>query len=58
MDLCEEANQNLVDIEKEDTFELAKFIKKVPNYFNMAFGLANLYFLPAIETKYSWTENI
>jgi len=56
MDLCDEANQNLIDIEKEDTFEFAKFIKKVPNYFSMAFGLASLYFLPAIETKYSWTE--
>ena len=58
MDLCDEANQNLIDIEKEDTFELAKFIKKLPNYFSMAFGLASLYFLPAIETKYSWTEKI
>ena len=58
MDVCAEANQNLIDIEKEDTFEGFKFFKKVPNYFKMALGLIKLYLLPAIETKYIWTEQI
>ena len=58
MDVCANANQNLIDIEKEDSFELFKLIKKVPNYFSMASGLIQLYLLPAIETKYIWTEQI
>jgi len=58
MDLCNEANMNLVNIEKEEGLEVLKFFKKVPNYFNMAYGLAKMYFLPAIETKYIWTEQI
>ena len=58
MDVCAEANQNLIDIEKEDTFDGLKFFKKVPNYFKMALGLIKLYLLPAIETKYIWTEQI
>ena len=58
MDVLAIANQNLIDIEKEDGFDLFKFFKKVPNYFNMALGLVKLYLLPAIETKYIWTEQI
>jgi len=58
MDVLAMANQNLIDIEKEDSFDLFKFFKKVPNYFNMASGLIKLYLLPAIETKYIWTEQI
>ena len=58
MDVCAEANQNLIDIEKEDSFDLLKFFKKVPNYFSMGLGLVKLYLLPAIETKYIWTEQI
>ena len=58
MDVCAAANQNLIDIEKEDNFDLLKFFKKVPNYFNMLLGLIKLYLLPAIETKYIWTEQI
>ena len=58
MDVCAEANQNLIDIEKEDSFNLLKFFKKVPNYFSMGLGLVKLYLLPAIETKYIWTEQI
>ena len=58
MDVCAAANQNLINIEKEDNFDLLKFCKKVPNYFNMLLGLIKLYLLPAIETKYIWTEQI
>jgi magnesium-protoporphyrin IX monomethyl ester (oxidative) cyclase len=58
LDKCAEANQILIDIEKENTFSFVKFIKKLPAYSLMIFSLLKLYFLPAIETKYSWTENI
>jgi magnesium-protoporphyrin IX monomethyl ester (oxidative) cyclase len=58
MDLCDQANVNLVNIEKEEGSEFGKLFKKLPNYFSMAYGLAKIYFLPAIETKYIWTEQI
>ena len=58
LDLCDQANVNLVNIEKEEGLEFIKFFKKVPNYFNMISGLAKIYFLPAIETKYIWTEQV
>jgi len=58
MDICNQANMNLVNIEKEEGSEFTKFFQKVPNYLNMAYGLVKMYFLPAIETKYIWTEQI
>jgi len=57
LDKCAEANQRLIDIEKEEDFSFVKFIRKIPAYTLMASSLMKLYFLPAIETKYSWTEN-
>lgn len=56
MDVCAMANERLIEIEKENNFDLLKLFNKIPSYFNMASGLLRLYFLPAIETKYIWTE--
>ena len=56
LDQCATANQNLIDIEKEDNLEIVKMAQKLPNYFSMASGLIGLYLLPVIETKYIWTE--
>ena len=58
LDKCLEANTNLISIEKETTFEIFKFVQKIPSYFKMVSSLIQLYFLPEIETKYIWTENI
>jgi magnesium-protoporphyrin IX monomethyl ester (oxidative) cyclase len=58
LDKCLEANTNLISIEKENTFEIFKFVQKIPSYFKMVSSLIQLYFLPEIETKYIWTENI
>ena len=58
MDSCEQANQNLIDITKEETSEILKSLKKIPNYIQMAVSLVKLYLLPAIETKYIWTEQL
>jgi magnesium-protoporphyrin IX monomethyl ester (oxidative) cyclase len=58
LDKCLEANTNLISIEKENTFEIFKFLQKIPSYFKMVSSLIQLYFLPEIETKYIWTENI
>lgn len=55
MESCEEANQLLIDIEKEE--DGLKFIKKIPQYIKMGWSLIQLFCLPAIETKYIWTEN-
>jgi magnesium-protoporphyrin IX monomethyl ester (oxidative) cyclase len=54
LDKCAEANQNLIDIEKEGSS--FSFFKKLPSYVLMASSLLKLYTLPAIETNYIWTE--
>jgi magnesium-protoporphyrin IX monomethyl ester (oxidative) cyclase len=53
---CAEANQSLINIEKDENSDFIKLFNKVPQYFKMVTNLLNLYFLPAIETKYIWTE--
>jgi magnesium-protoporphyrin IX monomethyl ester (oxidative) cyclase len=49
---CHQANVELILLEKENSH----FLQKIPSYFKMITSLFKLYFLPAIETKYSWTE--
>ena len=56
LDQCEQANSELIRIEKEDGNEFIKSIQKLPCYFTLASSLLKIYFLPAIETKYIWTE--
>lgn len=56
MDDCAVANQALIDIEKEESPNIIKTFQKLPHYGSMAVSLIKLYFLPAIETKFSWTE--
>jgi magnesium-protoporphyrin IX monomethyl ester (oxidative) cyclase len=58
LDVCAEANQSLIDVDKKDIAGFTKILKKLPSYFNMTLSLLKLYFLPAIETKYIWTEKI
>jgi magnesium-protoporphyrin IX monomethyl ester (oxidative) cyclase len=55
MELCAEANQALIDLEKEDSG--FKWIQKVGNYIKMGTSLLRMFLMPAIETKYIWTEN-
>jgi magnesium-protoporphyrin IX monomethyl ester (oxidative) cyclase len=52
---CAEANQSLIDLEKEESS--FNFFSKIGSYFKMASGLLRMFLLPAIETKYIWTEN-
>ena len=54
---CSTINENLIEIEKEEIPNILKQVKKFPSNIQMFFKLAQLYFLPAIETKYIWTEN-
>ena len=56
LDLCAEANQTLINVEKESSQPFEKFVQKVPAYFKMASSLIQLYLLPVIEMKYSWTQ--
>jgi magnesium-protoporphyrin IX monomethyl ester (oxidative) cyclase len=58
LDECLSANQLLINIEKDNGLEFVKLLKKIPSYFKMAISLIELFFLPEIETKYIWTENI
>jgi magnesium-protoporphyrin IX monomethyl ester (oxidative) cyclase len=56
LDICADANNNLIQIEKENINDFSKLLKKLPNYFSLGLNLAKIYCLPAIETKYIWTE--
>lgn len=58
LDKCAEANQALIDIEKSETSEAIKLFQKLPQYLKMTSGLLKLYLLPAIDTKYIWTEKV
>ena len=53
---CSEINQNFIDIDKTEDSDLLKTIKKVPENIKMFVKLVQLFLLPAIETKYIWTE--
>jgi magnesium-protoporphyrin IX monomethyl ester (oxidative) cyclase len=56
LDLCAEANQTLIDVEKQEISQFEKLIQKIPAYSKMVSGLVQLYLLPVIEMKYNWTE--
>jgi magnesium-protoporphyrin IX monomethyl ester (oxidative) cyclase len=58
LDKCAEANDQLIQIEKENESNISKLTKKLPYYFSLVSNLLKLYFLPAIDTKYIWTEKI
>jgi magnesium-protoporphyrin IX monomethyl ester (oxidative) cyclase len=53
---CSEINQNFVDIDKIETSDFIKTIKKLPENIKMFVKLVQLFLIPAIETKYIWTE--
>jgi magnesium-protoporphyrin IX monomethyl ester (oxidative) cyclase len=56
LDISSQANSELIRIEKLEDSEFIKFFQKLPQYFNMVSSLLKIYFLPAIETNYIWTE--
>ena len=45
-----------IEIEKTNDVNFLKFFQKIPHYINLVSSLLSIYFLPAIETKYIWTE--
>lgn len=51
MDICCEANNNLVKIEKEEISDVIKYLKKIPNYLTLVWTFVNLYFMPPVEIK-------
>jgi len=53
---CALANSELVEIEKMEGNSFEKTLKKLPNLITIATNLLAIYCLPAIETKYVWTE--
>jgi len=57
LDRCHEANQILIELEKEiETSPIIKTIQKIPVYLQMAWSLLQLFVLPAIPTNYIWTQ--
>ena len=57
MEICASANQILIDNEKSNADPVSKLVTKISGYLQMASGLVQMYFLPVLETKLSWTEN-
>jgi magnesium-protoporphyrin IX monomethyl ester (oxidative) cyclase len=58
LDICNEANETLVNLEKED-LKLGWFkssIQRFQAYSNLVFYLFRLYCLPVRETHYEWTQ--
>jgi magnesium-protoporphyrin IX monomethyl ester (oxidative) cyclase len=55
LDICAEANDQLIKIDKNNNSS-TNFIQKLPHYIALVSSLIQLYFLPAIETKYIWTQ--
>jgi len=53
---CSEINENFISIDKTESSDFLKTIKKVPENIKMFGKLVQLFLLPAIETKYIWTE--
>jgi magnesium-protoporphyrin IX monomethyl ester (oxidative) cyclase len=56
LDTCITANENLIATDKIEQSTVFKFFTKLPSYFLMASSLLSLFFMPAIKTKYIWTE--
>jgi magnesium-protoporphyrin IX monomethyl ester (oxidative) cyclase len=56
LEQCSNDNLQLVEIDKENDFSFIKTFKKLPFQFSMLVSLIQMFFLPHIETKYSWTE--
>jgi magnesium-protoporphyrin IX monomethyl ester (oxidative) cyclase len=58
LDKCAEMNLELSNIEKTQTNPLQKMITKIFYGSQIISNLIKLYFIPAIETKYIWTQKI
>ena len=56
LEQCSEINENLIEIDKQDISDIFKTLNKIPLNIAMFIKLVQLYVLPAIETKYIWTE--
>ena len=57
LEVCASANQLLIDNEKSDSDFITKTINKLSGYLQMGSGLVQMYLLPVIETKLSWTKD-
>jgi magnesium-protoporphyrin IX monomethyl ester (oxidative) cyclase len=57
MEKCNELNCQIIKTEQEEGSDFGKLLIKIPLISNMIFNFLKIYFLPAIETKYIWTEN-
>mgnify|MGYP000387927038 FL=1 len=54
---CSQINFELIKIDTQELPNSLKTLKKFPLNFSLFIKLIQLYCLPAIETKYIWTEN-
>jgi magnesium-protoporphyrin IX monomethyl ester (oxidative) cyclase len=53
---CAHENLKLTEIDESESSSILKTLQKLPSQFSMFGSLFQMFFLPHIETKYSWTE--
>ena len=59
LESCHEANQQLIEIEKQETMGIwSKKFQQIPYYYQMATSLIKLFLMPAIATNSSWTQTM
>ena len=56
LEACAEVNTKLIEIDEEGGSDFLKKVKKLPQNLLMVINLIKIFVLPAIETKYIWTE--
>ena len=56
LDECSKANSELIKLDTVEISGFEKAIRKFTNVFIIFSNLLRLYFIPAIETNYSWTK--
>lgn len=58
LDECDQANNTLLSLDKTEAKGIGLFFQKLPAYVQMFTNLLKLYFLPPIETNYSWANGV
>lgn len=56
LEICAQANLNLINLDTVDQPSFIKFIQKLPNYIILISNLIKLYFLPPIDCEKEWNK--
>lgn len=56
LEICAQANLNLINLDAVDQPSFIKFLQKLPNYIILISNLIKLYFLPPIDCEKEWNK--